>query len=283
MGAKRDTLPIVYDIGGTTLVGTVHLLPGRLYDERFSRTPKQMAEIYVDGRDGVAFELEFKDIANVGPLSFGDGCKATGMLEPHEFEALGKYMEGVFADAESAQPGMSQMFRELYDSVLKADNLPMLCGAVQNLSLASMRPVTIDATFYRRAKKLGIRTIPLESVEEQMPFMKRYSEDIDPKKFADVIRDVVSGKYKDDAYSKLYIPYVVGDIDALMASTEMTDSNVSDKVIVETLLDERNPRMYERSVPLFNDPRKSIVVGAAHCPYITEHAASDGFSVKRLS
>ncbi|MCX6820455.1 MAG: TraB/GumN family protein [Candidatus Aenigmarchaeota archaeon] len=277
---KRGTLPFVYDIGGSTLVGTAHIIPKQLYDERFSRTLPEMAEFYLDGKETAAFETDIGALASGIDGSIYESKHKLGETLGSEIRALDNVVKTDIAKIGTLYgKRASKIFRTMYDDARKTDDLAIIAMTAYTAEMYCMQPIQLDAEFYYRAKDMGKALLPLESVEEQMQALKKVGGNVDARKMIDIIKEILEGTAQERAMRAMFVPYVDGDIASVMREVSSPENSAS----FGPVFYDRNPKFYERSRPLFNDPKNIIFVGVGHCPYITDHAASDGFSVKRLS
>jgi hypothetical protein len=129
---------------------------------------------------------------------------------------------------------------------------PMRTGAFMDVALA------------RRAARAGVRTVALETVDEQLGFFTGLEPEVHVRLLENALAEIDRGR---DTFEKLVDAYLAGDLSALSALAEAQlrplPPSARTRFRREGLL-RRNRRMVERVVPVLERGATLVAVGALH-------------------
>lgn len=216
--------------------GTLHVS-----DERTARLPAAVSAL-VDRLAIVATEITFerRDIARISDrLYLPEGERLSSRLDAAEYRALVEML------ADSGVPAA------------KADRLTPF-GAIAFLAARpnAARP-SLDVQIFNLAKANQLKTIGLESVDEQFDTMSRTGDE----RMLDELRAAVRApKRFREGVERTIRTYLSEGIGELAATAGGKTNGAAGEEVIEN----RNVRMLERMRPLVDSGSALIAVGAAH-------------------
>ncbi len=124
----------------------------------------------------------------------------------------------------------------------------------------------MDVDAMNIAKNLGKDVHFLEKIDEQIDAL----EGIPVERIANFLRKIDEW----DGYAKRYIKYYLsGDIEGLLAGASDFPT------YCESIIDKRDPVLYERLKPFFEKGGAAAFIGISHIKGIRERLARDGFAI----
>jgi uncharacterized protein len=140
-------------------------------------------------------------------------------------------------------------------------------AVVMTLSMPQMETgLFLDKLLYDRGRTAGKRFQALESVEEQLAIFNTLSLEEQTSMLRQVLQD-----YRDypGMFEMLTQAYLDQDLERMMAisvANPITPDAKLSKKVMNRMVNERNQRMAERMMPLFDQGRVFVAVGALHLP-----------------
>lgn len=124
----------------------------------------------------------------------------------------------------------------------------------------------MDLALSFRAGGLGLKVKALETLQEQLDFLRGTSE----AQQIEMIRQAVDNHQRmPELFEQLIGAYLAGDLEEMEAMAEAQLSEVSAELrahFIDVGLDRRNRTMLERALPLTGEGGAIIAVGALHLP-----------------
>jgi len=120
---------------------------------------------------------------------------------------------------------------------------------------------TVDGQLYQRSESLGLKIVPLESVDEQLDLFDRLTRPEALALLRDSLADLEAGHPQ---FDRLLTAYAAGDEAAIAAAVADDFKDPSVRRLSEPLLYQRNQIMAGRAEPYLKHGGAFVAVGAAH-------------------
>lgn len=185
-------------------------------------------------------------------------------------------------NAEFGAPAPAFSLHPLYDEIFGGDPGSQLCVQIQGLKpwMGFFRIWThylrehgwtyrVDLDALRAASDLGRPVHILETIEEQIAAL----EGVPLSRILEFLRAVDWTEYR-----RQYVRhFLAGSLDALAATARVFPS------YCESVLERRDPVLYERMRPHFERGKAIAFIGILHCPRVIDLLRSDGYEVEPVS
>jgi hypothetical protein len=274
---KSERLPIVYDVNGSYLVGAVHFLPEKLYNERFSVGPKDLVRAYIERSDVGVFEV---DTDVISAATTEDFIRSNAFVNPLDVEETKNFYDAARRIAGSIQDTNEISKKALekgIEKIIADGDVQKLYIAMFGMEIMRTNPVWIDPSFMECAKELSK---PIKYLESQSQQIDAFSSMVDTKNHPESVKkdmeSFINGTFS-NAMEKEFIQFVNGDI-------EKSDAEILQMVpdLRESLIDRRDARMYGEIKPYLSNSKSFITTGMGHTSGILRMARNDGFSTQRI-